>query len=421
MIPMGFQREKLNNAYQYDNLCALLNLYKSEDLSQFALAAELQKTLSEDTFIGGGKANISVIVENKANGNSNNTFLFLVVPHKCDSKIKIEVYFDDNVLKKIDTGYFDALINIIRMTISTSVWDYTKYVKNLNNKEISIADCLKFLLTTSKKQFEEIPDFLKEKIAGNLGMSFTKVNSALEMLEDEKPITTIIEYIRIENLLPASVLKYAETFMASDLTNNRLNLTVGVDSASVNAYFDYILSFTTFKQDPYKITQIEDKVMYESAELNDLYNTFDIVTESSVNTIKPEALKFIIKNLDEDKTAQILARIYRGLLSDQLLLQNDHGQELVNAFNPDELDVGQMKKILRAAIDDLPANKLKPYEAKAQELLYKAEGGDEATQAAVTKGLETIISSPLLITEIIENEMSILRKQMKEIIMQANA
>ena len=89
MIPMGFQREKLNNAYQYDNLCALLNLYKSEDLSQFALAAELQKTLSEDTFIGGGKANISVIVENKANGNSNNTFLFLVVPHKCDSKIKV--------------------------------------------------------------------------------------------------------------------------------------------------------------------------------------------------------------------------------------------------------------------------------------------------------------------------------------------
>lgn len=421
MIPMGFQREKLNNAYQYDNLCALLNLYKSEDLSQFALAAELQKTLSEDTFIGSGKANISVIVENKANGNSNNTFLFLVVPHKCDNKIKIEVYFDDNVLKKIDTGYFDALINIIRTTISTSVWDYTKYVKNLNNKEISIADCLKFLLITSKKQFEEIPDFLKEKIAGNLGMSFTKVNSALEMLEDEKPINTIIEYIRIENLLPASVLKYAETFMASDLTNNRLNLTVGVDSASVNAYFDYILSFTTFKQDPYKITQIEDKVMYENAELNDLYNTFDIVTESNINAIKPEALKFIIKNLDENKTAQILARIYRGLSSDQLLLQNEHGQELVNAFNPDELDVGQMKKILRAAIDDLPASKLKPYEAKAQELLYRAEGGDEATQAAVTKGLETIISSPLLITEIIENEISILRKQMKEIIMQANA
>ena len=396
--------------YKHSSLCVLLDLYKSNDISQFALLTELEKTLSTHIF-GDGYAKVTVFINQRKSGNNSNSFIFLVLPHKTEKSIKFEVYFDDLILQKINTYIFDQLIDIIENLFDSIAWDYTTYIKNLNHKEISVSDCILFLLKVSKSCFNAIPDFIKEKISSELSIDFTKVDKIIAMVEDGEPLNHIIENIQIDNVLPDSVVEYAQKFMPKDLSSNFSDKLYGVDKASINAYFDYLRSYTTFKQDPYPIFNIPDKVVYEDFDSNenDVLDNLDIFTES--NNFKPKALKHAVNYLSEEQLGRMLSRIYRSLSSDPSIPQTENIKDLIDAFNPSELDKKEMRRRLRAAIDDVPAKRIKPFEDKAQELLYSnSQNKSDASDSAVAIGLQTILTSSLLLSAIIDSELRLLAK-----------
>lgn len=388
------------------------NCYREGKLSKFAFVSELYKLIHSEL-------KYDILIEDRLSKSSFNSYVYMIVPVIHKGLMRVVVIIDDNFIKyQLPEDMIETFIMSINKSIKLIPYDYSAYISNINGREIPKSEALKLMLELSKKCLDMLLPELKERLIKDQVFCDKTLCEAIDDIENDVRYVDIIEKVKIKNLLPETVLKYLDKLLPMAL--NAEEDTKEVVNATVNMYFDYMISLTTSKADPYPSYKIEDKVVYEELDMEEINAEMkEVLTEEkNKSSIKAKWLKFCVNFLPSGKLTSTLNKIYKGIISDPKISKDEKLLAAAEKYNPSEMNTKGKRRLLKELIDMVPPEKLRIFEKKAKELKdsddqeKQAQGEkqivkEEVVVAAaalspwVVAGFAALVCSTLLITCIV--------------------
>jgi hypothetical protein len=234
--------KKLQNA---DDLAKMIELYKNDKITKFALEKELIGSYLKVTY----PLKITFCISEDHTGPSGSTFGLIAIPKISPSGTIVEICIDKDAIKNAFTP--EEMVKIIfieTLNIQKTIKTHSRFMLDNAGGPISLGQAVAMFLDTHKDTLEEIMEYAPEVLKNKPIPSIEKIEELIKLLEDPaQKSEEIVEKVVVEGILPKKSIEAAKELVKSFKENLRGEENTGKvsdpDNVSINTFKTHTRTF----------------------------------------------------------------------------------------------------------------------------------------------------------------------------------